>query len=293
MKISSVILASLFTIGAGLQAASGQVLYRETFGINLDSGLPSSGDFVLSTGWTVIESRESPLTHIVSFELPGGAGTVNANSGAIFAGPTPGTLGYTPDGDIGGGVNNNPVAGENFNGMIFASAGFDPFLFITESEVPAGTQSSDVGSIRVNMRNNFRNGNPQQIHPVLKVDGKWWVNEQFTTSGDDNVIWRESAIDLDNGLWAPMQVSAWNPPILDQGPDIADIVGAFDQPKPMGTVEGWGVYNPLLTANTRIDFIEFRSDNLAFPPIPEPGSVTLMALGVAGLGIWRLRHASR
>jgi hypothetical protein len=288
MKTTSVVLAGLLGLVYAATDASGQVLYRETFPLITTDPPSARGTRALLQGWDVIKSRLDRLEDIEAGTAPDGVTAIVQNSGGLEGGPTVGAVDYRAEGDVGGGVNNSPnLNGTERNGMLFASAGFFPFLFFTEEGT--GAMSSEVNSVRFYMRNNDpREPGSQRIHPALKIDGNWFVNDQFRVS-PDNTIFRQYAIDLDKGMWAPLDVAQLDF-VAGTGPDKAEIAGDFDLSKPAGTVEAWGLYNSRLTNNTRIDFVEFRSDNLEI--IPEPAAASLLVLAVSAAAAARRRRAS-
>lgn len=306
------------------------VLYRETFpatpvdplpefkranGNVVAAGAANRGQNVLDQGWDVIRSRQDIIQDVtivlVDTDGDGVLDEINngsQNSAAIFAnsdtvpkGDDVGTIGNPAN----GGVNNNPFLPDNpivvnpdtgvesltyTDGILFASAGFHPFLYFTE-EVPAGTQASDVNYVRWRGRNNPpRTADPadQRMHAALKVDGQWYVSETGLVDPDSSQF-KIGQIDLSGGNWALMDVVQLDRTDFDPLFEVAELAGGFDQSKPAGNVEAWGIYQPLLTNNTRFDYIEFGTD-LVTTSIPEPASVTLLALGAVALAARRRRR---
>lgn len=301
MMLRKAFLTSLVLAGwAG--AASGVTLYRETFPATPNGTLPeyvrtngnvqaagadNRGKNVLDQGWDIIRSRQTVANIVIGLQEVNGALTevISANSGAIFANAD--TVPIGTDVGASGGVNNNPFLPGNpgvdyGDGILFASAGFWPFLMFTE-EVPAGTQASDVNYARWRGRNNAPNANPgsQTLHAVLQVDGAWWVHETGLADKSPSTF-NFFQIDISGGNWAPMDVVQMDTVDFDPLFEVAEITGAFDQPKPSGTVGAWGLYNFNLTGNTRFDYIEFGTD-IVQNVVPEPGSMSLLSL--AGLAL--------
>jgi hypothetical protein len=166
-------------------------------------------------------------------------------------------------------------------------------LFFTE-EVPAGTQASDVNSVLFRGRNNAGNASQasdprnQSVHPVLKVDGAWYAHETGVVDpfpGSFNFF----AVDFSAGNWAPLTVT--NLDFTMGTIDSAELAGDFTLTKPSGAVEAWGLYNALLTGNTRFDMVEFRSDAIGSFMTPEPASAVMVGVAAVVAAARRRRAA--
>lgn len=286
-----------------------QVLYRETFPA---TPAPNRGDNVLDQGWDVTRNASGGegLVDIIAGLAPDDVTPINQNSAAIF-----GNSDTDPNGDdvgtvgnpASGGVNNSPFLPENpvivdpdtqeesltyGDGILFASRGFFTYLFSTE-EVPGGTQASDVNYVRWRGRNNpARTDDPfdQSIHGAVKVGGTWFVHETGLVDQDSSAF-KIGQIDISAGNWAELSIASVDLSGQQVETPTSVTLGLFDQAKPIGDVEAWGVVNAQLTNNTRFDYIEFGSD-MVQTSIPEPASITILAIGGVALAA-RLRRNAR
>jgi hypothetical protein len=244
-----------------------EVIYRETFPyvsnivvptemVGLERALRAAGQ-----GWYTTQANRSANNH----------GIVSDSTGDDLGGPLDG-LNNLP---------NLPLDGQGNDafqrGRIFASAKHEAGTAYWTHE--AAIDTAAFKAIRLVMRN----GAKDDFHALIQVGGQWYVSDEYTEMPDDTDAdgWGETFIVLDDPMWATADVSL---PGITGETGTATLTSGFDFDTPSGLITGFGLYNPSLDGNQRIDIYEVNNQ-----PIPEPATMSLLALG----GLVALRRRRR